>query len=390
MTTEVNVDPIEHAGAGTAASPFTLFAFEYPPCGGGISRLCGEIARLYDAQGVTPTIVTQKFAHLSSGAPVPSVRVDGRRPIREWKAFRTLRALKSTAPVLCGIWYPEGLIAALAGKRPLVILAHGAELMPSLHAHRRGFWTRLQRWVLERADLVIANSRFTAELVTSEAPRARVVAIPLGVDEQRFRPGGGADLRARLNLEGKRVVTTVARLYAYKGHETVFRAIGELSADEREKLVYLVAGTGPYEAELRSMAAELRVDDCVRWLGFVAEEQLPELYAATDLFALCTRDSVDDRGVEGFGLAFLEAQSCGVPVVGTATGGIRDAVRDGEGGWLIGQDDFKTLSGLLRKLVNEIALFQLEGERARSRVERECTWEHYGNKLIEIMREING
>jgi phosphatidylinositol alpha-1,6-mannosyltransferase len=216
-----------------------------------------------------------------------------------------------------------------------------------------------------------------------------VIAIPLGVDEQRFRSRASSDSRARLGVEGKCVVTTVARLYAYKGHETVLRAIRELSEEEREKLVYLVAGTGPYDASLRSLSQELGVGSCVRWLGFVDEEDLPGLYAATNLFALCTRESPDERGVEGFGLALLEAQSCGVPVVGTATGGIPDAVRDGEGGWLIAQDDFVALSGILRSLVMDPDAFRREGERARRRVLREATWEHYGNRLVEVMRGVN-
>lgn len=374
---------------GRQSSPVTLFAFEYPPCGGGISRLCGEIARCYCAQGLAPTILTQEFSTVSQDVPMPTIRIGGRRPLREWRAFRALRSLSSTTPILCGIWYPEGLIAVLTRKRPVIILAHGAELMPPVAPWRHRLWSRLQRWVLERADLVIANSGFTEELVKRSAPRARVVAIPLAVDEQRFRPQAASGARAKFGVEGKRVITTVARICAYKGHGTILRALAELSAEEREVIVYLIAGTGPDSPELRSLATELGVESCVRWLGFVAEEDLPELYAATDLFVLCTRDSAEERAVEGFGLAFLEAQSSGVPVVGTLTGGIPDAVRDGEGGWLIAQDDHGALSGILRSLVKDPAWFRREGLRARDRVVRECTWKHYGSRLMDWMEAVN-
>jgi phosphatidylinositol alpha-1,6-mannosyltransferase len=392
MTTELRVDALQDADVSEMQgkpSPLTLFAFEYPPCGGGISRLSGEIARYYEALGVQPTVITQEFSSVSSGAPLPTVRVPARRPLREWKAFLALRSLKSPAPVMCGLWYPEGLIAALANRRPLIILAHGAELMPTVETWRRGLWSRLQRWVLERADLVIANSKFTEEFVLKVAPKARVVAIPLGVDEQRFRPRLDSGARVKLGVEGKRVVTTVARLHAYKGHETVFQALRVLSDEERKDLVYLIAGTGPYESSLRTLATELGVESCVRWLGFLPEEDLPELYAATDLFVLCTRDSAVERGVEGFGLAFLEAQACGVPVVGTVTGGIPDAVRHGEGGWLIAEDDYSALSGILRTLAKDPAAFQAEGKRARNRVLREGTWQRYGNRLVQTIRGMN-
>lgn len=374
---------------GRQSPPVTLFAFEYPPCGGGISRLCGEIARCYSAQGLAPTILTQEFATVSQEVPLPTVRIAGRRPLREWRAFRALRLLPSNTSILCGIWYPEGLIAVLTRKRPVIILAHGAELMPPVAAWRRALWSRLQRWVLERADLVIANSGFTEDLVKRMAPGARVVAIPLAVDEERFRPQAARGARAKFEVQGKHVVTTVARVCAYKGHGTVLRALAELPAEERENIVYLVAGTGPDSSKLRSLATELGVESCVRWLGFVAEEDLPELYAATDLFVLCTRDSTEERAVEGFGLAFLEAQSSGVPVVGTLTGGIPDAVRDGEGGWLIAQDDHRALSGILRNLMEDPERFRREGVRARGRVVRECTWEHYGRRLMDRMGAMN-
>ncbi|PJF32889.1 MAG: hypothetical protein CUN57_03555, partial [Phototrophicales bacterium] len=105
-----------------------------------------------------------------------------------------------------------------------------------------------------------------------------------------------------------------------------------------------MGGKGPDIEFLKSRATELGVEQNVRWLGFVANEDLPFLYSTADLFVLATRDIPEKRSVEGFGLAFLEAQACGIPVVGTNTGGIPDAVTDGDGGWLIEQDDVEALS----------------------------------------------
>src|SRR5208282_6203945 len=130
---------------------------------------------------------------------------------------------------------------------------------------------------------------------------------------------------------------------------------------------------GPYERELRKQAVELGVDSHVRWLGFVSEEELPQVYWASDLFVLCTRDAPEERAVEGFGLVFLEAQSCGVPVVGTRTGGIPAAVQDGEGGWLIAQDDQEALADVIRTLLHSPELFRAAGTQARQRVLREHT-----------------
>jgi phosphatidylinositol alpha-1,6-mannosyltransferase len=257
------------------------------------------------------------------------------------------------------------LVAYLAGIRPLVILAHGAELLPPVDRWRRPLWKALQRRVLESASLVIANSEYTSQLVSSVAPNARVETIPLAVDAERFAPRDRDAAKKKLGVSGKRVLCTVSRMHPYKGHDVVLRAIASLSSAEREQLIYLVVGKGPYERGLRQLAADLHVESNVRWLGFVAEADLPEVYAASDLFVLCTRDAPEGRSVEGFGLVFLEAQSCGTPVAGTRTGGIPAAVQDGVGGWLIAQDDKEALAAIIRRLEHSPEQFRAAGAQAR-------------------------
>jgi phosphatidyl-myo-inositol dimannoside synthase len=321
--------------------------------------------------------LTQDCSGSAHNDGLPEVRVTSKRPLREWRAFQCLQKQWRNTPVICGVWYPEGLIAYLAGMRPLVILAHGAELLPTVDRWRRPLWRALQRQVLESASLVIANSDYTRLLVSKVAPDARVEAIPLAVDPQRFTPRDREAAKEKYGVSGKHVICTVSRIYPYKGHDVVLRAIASLGPDERERLVYLVVGKGPYEHGLRKLATELGVESHVRWLGFVPEADLPEVYSASDLFVLCTRDAPEERSVEGFGLAFLEAQSCGTPVVGTRTGGIPAAIQDGVGGWLIEQDDQETLAHIIRALALSPELFRMAGTQARQRVLRANTWVHY-------------
>jgi len=278
------------------------------------------------------------------------------------------------------------LIAYLAGVRPLVILAHGAELLPPVSRWRRSLWSALQRLVLESANLVIANSEYTRELVSKAAPKARVEAIPLAVDPDRFAPGDRATAKSKFGVAGKRVLCTVSRIEHYKAHDTVLRAIAKLTLDEREQVVYLVIGRGQHEPELRKLTIELGIESSVRWWGFVSEEDLPQVYWASDLFVLCTRNAPEERAVEGFGLVFLEAQSCGIPVVGTRSGGIPDAIREGQSGWLIEQDDTESLANIIRNLVHSPESFRAVGKQARERVLRESTWEVYGGRLSSALK----
>ena len=168
-----------------------LFAFEYPPVSGGIARLCGGIGETLERGHFNARVLTQDCA-ATPCAGLPEIRVASRRPIREWLAFQRLRTMRGASSIrrttICGVWYPEGLIAYLAGVRPLVILAHGAELLPTVDRWRRPSWNALQRIVLENADLVIANSEYTQRLVSSVAPKAHVETIPLAVNAAHFAP----------------------------------------------------------------------------------------------------------------------------------------------------------------------------------------------------------
>jgi phosphatidylinositol alpha-1,6-mannosyltransferase len=267
-----------------------------------------------------------------------------------------------------------------------VILAHGSELMPTRSSWRRGVWNLLLRRVCEAADVVVANSAYTRDLVLRVAPKATVVAVPLGVDHNRFTPRGRETAGQRFGVEGKIVICSVSRLQAHKGHETVLKALSGVPCAIRQRFVYLVAGRGPHERALRDEAESLGISAQIHWLGFVPEEDLPDLYRTSDLFVLCTRESAKQQEVEGFGLAFLEAQACGTPVVGAHTGGIPEAVREGEGGWLIGQDDVDALRSILLRLANHPDEFREAGLIARRRVERECTWEHYMQRFSDALK----
>ena len=375
----------------TASSQYELllFAFEYPPVSGGIARLCGGIGETFERGHFNARVLTQDCAATPS-AGLPEIRVASRRPIREWLAFQWLRKMRGASSIrrttICGVWYPEGLIAYLARIRPLVILAHGAELLPTIDRWRRPLWNALQRLVLENANLVIANSEYTQRLVSSVAPKAHVETIPLAVNAVQFAPGDREVAKTKFGIADKRVLCTVSRIHHYKAHDTVLRAIANLAPDEREQLVYLVVGKGPYEQELRKQAVELEVESHIRWLGFVSEEDLPQVYCASDLFVLCTRDAPEERAVEGFGLVFLEAQSCGTPVVGTRSGGIPAAIRHGKGGWLIEQDDGQKLTDIIRELVRSPESFRIAGTQARERVLRENTWERYGQRFVSTLQ----
>lgn len=361
-----------------------LFSFDYPPNDGGIARLCAQLVKNLAANGVKVHVLSQDSIDNTSAIdlPVKTTRVTQHRPQREWDALSVLR--KSNDEIcISGIWYPEGMLAQLAGFKTRIIFALGAELFPPRQRWRQGVWRLLQRFVLERASVVVAISHYTGSLVKKAAPNANVVVVPLAVDINQFFPQDDGRYRARWQIEeDQRVLCSVSRIQRFKGHEIVLEAMARLPPEKLKSFIYLVAGKGPDLEFLQSRAQELAVDSNVRWVGFVADEDLPALYSASDLFVLMTRELPDEQAVEGFGLVFLEAQACGTPVVGTRTGGIPDAIKHGDGGWLIEQDDIADLTRILLELYDDPNVFRIMGDKARQRIVRECTWNQFINQFI--------
>jgi glycosyltransferase involved in cell wall biosynthesis len=231
-----------------------------------------------------------------------------------------------------------GVLRSAAGRRvPSLYTFHSPA--PLEYRSRRGM-TGLHRrgltggagmallWVLERACLRAASrvhvlSEFSAGLCHRlyRVPPERLVRVPGGADVERFQPAAdrGAT-RAALGLPAAgAVLLTVRNLEARMGLDDLLRAIGEL-APRWPDLLLLIGGTGSQRAALEALAAGLGLGGRVRFLGFVAEADLPRYYQAADAFVLPTRE------LEGFGLVAAEALACGTPVLATPVGAIPEVL----------------------------------------------------------------
>jgi len=368
-----------------------IFSFDYPPNDGGISRLCEEIVKGLSRKGIRVNVLTQEEQNNRKGF-VPDTyetRVTSKRPWRELYAIRKLRYWRKDAPIICGIWYPEGLLAIITGIHPVIIFAHGLELFPTRSWHRRYIWNIFKKYVFRNADLIVADSQYSFNILKEQGIEKKAEIIPLAVDSLRFSPGDKKKAKSKFMALDKFVITSVSRILSYKGHEVVFRALANLPRERRNRFIYLIAGRGPDKDILAQISRELGVESSVRWMDFIKEEDLPDFYRAADLFVLCTRENMRRQEVEGFGLVFLEAQACGTPVVGTRTGGITDAIKEGDGGWLIAQDDANALTNIIIKLEETPSEIVEAGIKARARIERESTWDSYFKRFLSILEERN-
>jgi phosphatidylinositol alpha-1,6-mannosyltransferase len=186
--------------------------------------------------------------------------------------------------------------------------------------------------------------------------------VPLpAIERARIRTRLGLDPSARLAL-------SVSRLVPRKGMDTLIDAAAGLAPDY-PSLQVAIGGTGRDRGRLETRIAKTGAP--VRLLGWVADADLPDLYAAADLFVLCCRDRWGGLEQEGFGIIFLEAAAAGLVSVAGRSGGSAEAVVDGGTGVVLDDpSDAGALAGALRGLLDDPAACRRLGEAARVRAER--------------------
>ncbi len=353
-----------------------VLTYDYPPNNGGIARLCGEIVNCCRDNALPYLVVTNVQGSCNEDNVV---RIKGRRGSVEVKIMHYLRHnLKPGDVILSGTFHPDGFLGVLSGF-PTYYLAHGAELLPGRSFFRKYAWSRYRRFSLSLPSGIIANSSYTAELVRRCCNNAQVNTIPLAVDHVRFHP------TQPKRRDGILHICTVSRLERFKAQDFLIKTVGSLPRSYRERISVEIAGKGSYRPMLESLVLEYDLGNTIRFVGFVSDDELCDFYSRNDLFVLLTREEPEKRNVEGFGLVFLEAQACATACIGSRSGGIPDAVIDGDGGWLIEQDNETEFKALLIYLIDNIEMTEVEGNKARLRIERDCTWSKYFERLLNVI-----
>jgi phosphatidylinositol alpha-1,6-mannosyltransferase len=145
---------------------------------------------------------------------------------------------------------------------------------------------------------------------------------------------------------------------------------------------YAIAGVGDRLPQLQQLQRDLGLDNVVRFLGAVSDDDLPALYNAADLYVGGSRRH--DLLVEGFGISLVEASACGLAVVGGRSGGVPDAVREGETGILVDPDDPAAVAAGINELLADPARRKQLGAAGRRAVETYYNWDRVVKDLMEI------
>jgi len=203
-----------------------------------------------------------------------------------------------------------------------------------------------------------------------------------GVDVTEFEDARPLETVGGVDVRDRNVLLTVSRLAPRKGHDVLIEALPSIT-EEHPDTVYLVAGDGGRRSELESLARRVGVEDHVVFLGYVPDEDLPDLYATADLFVMPNRR--EGNSVEGFGIVFLEANATGTPVVGGDSGGAPDAVADGVTGRLVDPYDADAVAEAVTELLSDRETLTRMGRNGYERVRSEFNWDRAGRELEEVL-----
>jgi phosphatidylinositol alpha-1,6-mannosyltransferase len=312
------------------------------------------------------------------------------RPLRFRTGFHTLdRWLYNASVALrpprgADLVYGVDLDGFLLGRRrarpPLVVSLKGviADELRNERGLTRALLTIQARWErqnTERADLVVASSRYSCEVARREygVTEGKLAPVPEPIDlaewDRRFAA-------ARRRLPRGPVVLCVARMYPRKRIGDLLEAGALLRARIPSARVRIV-GKGPEWGSVVRRHGALGLAGTVELLGDVSREQLAEEYVNADVFCL---PSVQ----EGFGIVFLEAMAAGLPVVACRAAAIPEVVDDGVTGVLVPPRDPAALAGAIHPLLEGREMREAMGDKGRRAVTR-FTPERVAAHLLEAV-----
>lgn len=338
---------------------------------GGLERVIVLLCRTLDRERFEPSVLCLRkagdFAAELMDEGIPVHVLPWSREKLDYFAFRKVgRVLREQRIDVIhthntGPFFHGALGATLAGVKTHIHTDHARPFPDSLR------WMVGEHVLSHLAYRVVGVSDDTTHNLRhyEKIPEGKLTTIPNGIDLQPVRTDT-TQLRHELGITpGTPVIGTAGRLTHQKGMEFLIQA-AELLRPRFPDLKVLIVGEGKgnEQAELQEMVRNAGLEDNVHLLGLRMD--IPDLLALFDIYALPSR-------WEGLPMAILEAMAAGLPIVGSAVGGVPTAVREGVNGFLVEPEDPGALAGALERLLNDPHLRRRMGDAGRKRYEASFT-----------------
>jgi glycosyltransferase involved in cell wall biosynthesis len=310
-------------------------------------------------------------------------------PIQIWP-FNTLlnlpfnvgkvkKLIKEIKPDIINAHYVTsyGTLASLLDFHPLVITAWGSDILITPKKFLPSKWS--VKYALSKADLITCDAQHLKEaMIKLGIPASKIQIINFGVDIFKFSPGSkNENLKEKLGIGNSKIVISLRNLDPIYSVDTLIRAV-PLVLKEIEEVKFIIIGKGPQENQLKLLTKELGVEDKVKFLGWVPNDQLPEYLRLADIYV---STSLSDGGIAA---STAEAMACGLPVVITDTGENRKWIEDGENGFIIPVKNPHILAEKIIYLLKNESIRKEFGEKSRKIIEERNNYYKEMAKMEEI------
>ncbi|MGA3175279.1 MAG: glycosyltransferase [Syntrophorhabdales bacterium] len=384
---------------------------------GGQNVYVGHVARRLARTGHTVDVFTRRdgtepadlvewedgvrVVHVKAGPP-EWVRKEDLLPYMDEFTGHCLDFMKASGgyDVIHANFFMSGLVAAEIKKRtgvPFIVTFHALGRVRRLY-QKEGDAFPDERFAVEDrvvagADRIIAECPQDREDLVSlyRAPPGRITVIPCGFDPAEFWPVERLLARRELGLPGGHfVVLQLGRIVPRKGIDTVIRGFARFLRDCPSPALLLIVGGESQGAEapgrtelerLRRIAADLGVGGEVLFLGRRGRNVLRYYYSASDVF-------VTTPWYEPFGITPVEAMACGIPVIGSAVGGIKYGIVHDRTGYLVPAKDHEEVACRLVELYAHPELRERLGREGIRRANRRFTWEKVASMIGTVIEEV--
>ncbi|MEY3400052.1 MAG: hypothetical protein RLZZ486_520 [Actinomycetota bacterium] len=305
------------------------------------------------------------------------------------RVIRELQALirqNSITKVWFGAAAPLGVAARWlrkAGATRIVALTHGHEV----------WWSKIWpfSWAIseigKQVDYLTYLGSFTKSALSPHIKDAsKLIRVAPGIDTDHFSPCDSMSLRQRHGLGSRPTIVSVGRLVHRKGQDRLIEALPKVLESIPDAALVLV-GEGPHRKHLDGLVNKYDLSGNVFFIGRINFAELPNYIGMGDVFAMPSRSRLFGLEVEGLGIVYLEASSCGLPVIGGSSGGAPDAVLDGETGYVVDGNDLTAISTQIVRLLSDAKLRKEMGERGRKWAIENWRWEIWSkefNKSLDI------
>ncbi len=281
---------------------------------------------------------------------------------------RVLRKLKPDL-IHVGPIQTCGVLAALTGFRPLVVMSWGFDLMQD--ALRGPAWRWATVYTLHRATVFTSDCEATREkAIAYGVPKERTVVFPWGVDLLQFSPS----MVNHSSSDGLTLFCNRAWEPRY-GVEVLARAFAQV-ARQCPQLHLLLLSSGSQGALIHKILEQAGVVDQVTFAGQIPYSELPRYYHMADLF-------ISPSHIDGSSVSLMEAMACGLPCLVSDIPANREWVTDGLNGWLFPDGNGNALASAIARAWNERNTLSGAGRAARNTAEQKADWKKNFHKLLE-------